>query len=841
MKKILLVLIIALGCNVNLKATVYYLKAGGNMTTLADWGTATNGTGTAPASFIGGHTWNVHNNANLTLNTTFAVSSNAIVNIGDGTNPITFNYTGGVAKMGLTTPPTINFNANSVFVLDQYFSGYSTNKTNFLANSTYSCGAGSDQVPADNYYNLVIGQIVYTAGSATVQGVLTINPGMILDIDVSPFTISGSIANTTGEFLGNNYGSNLILTGTGNMGTLRFVPGTEMLSSLTLNMANSSSFINLSSNLLIDDAAAGSLNLTQGGIKLNGFNLGTSSLTTLSGGSALVYGDPNSVIDIQSSSVSGNLTMDATSNSLKALILNSSGTLGLGTALNILDSVKVSGGTLSSGGFLTLKSTASLKARIANCTGGNISGSVNVETFALGGTTDWSVLGVSGVSGQTMNSWYGQIPMAIEGSATGVTSVGGEYWESVQGWNENDAYGYDTTITVATALTPGKGFWVYLGDGLGSTGDMIWSVTGSPVMGNVNYPVSSGGAQTGFNLVSNPYASPISWAKVLAASPGMFDAVYIYNPDAGQTQYVNGVASHPSTSGAADVIPMGQGFYVQSNGAASLNFTESCKVANNTNSNPLLRSANSVDPNIGAVMHLKVEGGGYSDYAAIRFHSGATTSFDGQFDAHKIYDSPGYVGYPGIWTKRTVIATQTEGVDYGINSLPYAYTQNAVIPVIVRVYSTGQYTISSSDFSNLQANGNTCIILKDKLTNVSHDLTAGDYVCNISDTTYAPRFELTVCANGNVPAGIKTNSAPLSNSVFISKDSKGIFTNLNFNKPTNATISVTNVLGQKIMDSKKVKVTNETVYLDVNTTEQLIFVTVETENEKVTKKFLNFN
>jgi hypothetical protein len=733
----------------------------------------------------------------------------------------------------------------------------------FTNNGTFNAGVGLvnfvGSVPQQisgttntSFYNLLIGQNVNLASNSTdVLNILTINSGSTFNLNAKSLVIYGSIANTAGEIKGDNVAT-LSLNGTGNMGTLRFAPSFEKLAGLNISIGNAGitpGVIALGSNLVIDALNPfTNLNLVNGGINLNGYNLSSSPTTFYYGGpTSIVYGHPNSILDIQSILFGGNLNMDATANSLKALILNSGGILDLGSQLNILDSVKVSNGTLNTNGFLTLKSTANLKARIADCSGGNISGNVTVETFAPGGITDWSVLGVSGILGQTFNEWYGQIPMTIEGSATGVTSAGGLYFESVQGWDEpsND---YDTTITVTSPITLGKGYWVYLGDNLGSTGDLIWSVTGSPFIGNLTYPVD--GALSGFNLVSNPYASPISWAKVLAESNliipgGLDDAIYIYNPDLGlTTSYVTGVSSHPN--GANDVIPMGQGFYVKSNGYSLLQYTEATKVANNTNANPLLRSATIIDPSIGTVLRLKVEGEGYSDYTAIRFHSNASTSFDTKLDAHKLYDSPGYAGFPGTWTKRTVIATQTEGIDYSVNSLPYATIQNAVIPVIVRVYTTGQYTISSSDFANLQADGNACVVLKDKLTNSFHDLTTGDYVFKISDTTQAARFELTICAKESVTTstlttGIKPNSGSLANAVFISKDAKGIFANLNFNKPTNATISVTNVLGQKIIDSKKVRVKNETVYLDVNTSDQLIFVTVETETEKVTKKFLNFN
>ena len=112
-------------------------------------------------------------------------------------------------------------------------------------------------------------------------------------------------------------------------------------------------------------------------------------------------------------------------------------------------------------------------------------------------------------------------------------------------------------------------------------------------------------------------------------------------------------------------------------------------------------------------------------------------------------------------------------------------------------------------------------------------------MCNINDTTFAARFELTVCPFA-LTTEVKNQIVSSSNNIAINKDSKGVFVDFDFKKSTNANIIVTNVLGQRIMDTKKVKVTNDNVYLDLNVSDQLIFVTVETENEKVTKKFLNF-
>lgn len=664
------------------------------------------------------------------------------------------------------------------------------NTATFILNGSNAIIASSSAAGRNLLPNITIN----TSGNLSMSGNISMRSGTWLFSNVGSFTSGSSIANF--------YGTSNITSGT-TASTRGYFDHITVATGAVLNLTGTSQ-----------------VSMT-GDLTHNGTFNSNSSLVILSGSAAQ------------------NITGSSTLTSFNALQIANTGNKSLVHATNVLDSIKISSaGVLVTGGNLTLKSTSSLKGRIASITGGgSISGNVRVETFIPGSVTDWAVLGVSGVNAQTMNNWYGAIPMAIEGSPTGVTSVSGNYFESVQGWKESDAYGYDTTMTISTALTPGKGFWVYTGTGLATTSDITTTVVGTPVTGNVIIGLTNS-AQSGFNLIANPYASPISWAKLRNGNAAVNNAIYIYNADLGlTTSYVNGVST-PAASSANDVIPMGQGFYVQATGATNLTAQESNKIPSNTGSNQLLKSENSSSL-FGDVIRLNVVGGGYTDDAAIRFHSSATSSFDTEWDAHKLYTSPGYVGYPGVWTKRTVIATQSNNEDFSVNSLPPATIQNAVIPVVVRVYTSGQYTISGSDLQNI--NPSACILLKDKVTNIIHDLRTGDYVCNINDTTYAARFELTICAVASTPTSIKSVTKPLNNSVYIGKDARGVFTTLNFDKATNATISVTNILGQKIIDNKKVNVSKETVYLDINSNEQLIFVTVETENEKVTKKFLNYN
>lgn len=557
-----------------------------------------------------------------------------------------------------------------------------------------------------------------------------------------------------------------------------------------------------------------------------------SGLITCSG--SITTNFSNLTIDGASSNNIGTINFTGT-NPLNNLTLNRlTKTMTLGSPLHVLGTVTPSAGTIASAGNLTIRSTSGSKGRIGIVTGA-ITGNVVVQTFAAGGATDWANLGPSGVSGLTVASWEGQIPMSCFSCPNDENSAGG-YFVSIQGWDETQPASAPTAyieMSYSDPLAVGKGYWVYLGLTQGTTTDMTWDVTGPAVQGNQSINLTNSGVSNGdgYNLISNPYACPISWTALRNANGNVDNAIYVYNADLGiTTSFVNGVSSNPG-SGASNIIPMGQAFYVKASAATNLTAQESNKLTSGSH-NQLLKTANT---GIGDVVRLKVVGGGFSDETAIRFHQSATTSFDKEWDAYKLFTSPGYVGFPGLYSQRTTISTQSGNDDYSVNSLPYAQSQNAVIPVLVKVYASGQHTISASDLQNLPANA--CVTLFDKLTNTTHNLKTGDYVCTINDTTSTARFELTVCAD--LTASIANNNNLVKDeSIFINTDANGAYVKLDFDKNTKTKISVTNILGQKVMETKSLTAQKETVYIPLEAKNQLLFVTVETSTNRVTKKII---
>ncbi len=841
MKKIYLVLIVIFSVVISsnsLRALDYYSKSAGLFSTFATWGTNTDGSGISPVNFnLGSNIYHIVNRVTFNHTVNFNLNTSQTVVIGDGTTPINLTISGG----GIISNATVDV-ANSATLTIQKVAACISSFGSLNIGSTVVYNASGVSVLPLNYGNITINQNAALSSQIYVYGNLTINAGTSLDLNGLNLNIDAKVLGT-GQIISTNT-SGIYFTGAqiGNIGTLNFSGATPRVNFIDITFGNTTAYFTLGSDITI---SGGYLGQNSGGIDLNGHSLTVDATSDASFPAVetdgFIRGSASSSLFLNGT-INGNnlLYMDQTSSltrTLKVLGMNSSAAfLTIGNALEITDSLSVPQGNLDLNDFTTLKSTNALKGRVGQIVGGSITGNLKVETFAKGGSTGWTVMGPSGISGLTVSSWDAAgIPMTCTGCTNDPSTAYG--FVSIEGYNEAGSGGAEyIALTSVSPLTEGKGYWTYLGDGFTTTNNISWTTTGAIVTGNVPITVTknAGSANPGSNLVSNPYASPISWAKVLAASSGLNDAIYVYNPDLeATTQYVGGVASPGGTTGITDIIPMGQGFYIDATSNTTVNFTEAAKRPNNTSANPLLKTA-AID--IGTIFRLKVNGfGGEADETVVRFHSTATTNFDGKWDAHKIFQTPGYVGFPGPYSAYTTISTKSLNKDYSINSLPPVQSQsNTIIPVLVKVIATGQYTISPLEIENLPAT--SCVILKDKLLGIIHDLRTGAYICTISDTTSAPRFELTVCSENVAPTGINAISA--TNSVIISQNTDGgAFVKTAFEKDTRSVISAYNVMGQKIMDDKEISGTNNLVFLDLKDTHnQIVIIKVSTEKAQTTKK-----
>jgi hypothetical protein len=803
-------------------AGTYYSKATGNLDLLSTWGDITDGTGTPPANFISNsQVFNVSNRTSATIGAAWAIAgSNTQLHIGDGvTDFVDFTIPAAFA---------LNFSSSSDLIVANG-STLTLNNTVMPAATSVSLSTGSTVVYnqsssvnliAKDHYNLTI------SGGANKSMTSTMVIDNILNLNGSNFIAAPSsvpLLSINGTIIGSGAiqttsSSKVVIGGSGALGTLTFSSTTLPIicGALTLNRTGGS--IVLGSDLKVNGAFTqtnGSLDISGKLLTLNGAITFPSSSTN-----GVILGSATSSISITGTgAITNSLFMDAASKSLYDLTLNrTGGNLTIGSSLNILNSITPTLGTLNLNGMVTLKSTNTKKARVG-IVGGAISGNLTVETFIPGGVAGWNILGPAGVSGLSVSNWDGgsgsatSIAMTCNGCTYDEYAAGG-YFVSIQ----TDVLGTGVTFTELTsgsALTPGFGYWVYVASSLSSAIDITQTTSGGVVSG----PQSSSNG-----LKSNPYPSPISVSN-LQSHNGSLSSVDVYNASGAYTSFNGGLPS--------DVIPMGQGFYANGVGAGSLSFVETDKISGDAS---MLKTSEATTA-IGSVFQLQLTGAYDSDLTYLRFHNTATTNFDRTLDAYKRYSTPGYLGYPGAYTKYTTIATVNSSQDYAINSLPYVTTSSVSIPVVAKVSTTGQYTISPIDISNLALG--VCVTLRDKLLGVNHDLRTGSYICNINDTTSAARFELKICADPSV--GVEEVSQSESSLILINQDGNGAYVNTKFESNTKATISAYNMMGQKIMEDKEVEGKQNTTYLNLNNVHsQVVVIRVTTAKESSVKKlFIN--
>ncbi len=428
---------------------------------------------------------------------------------------------------------------------------------------------------------------------------------------------------------------------------------------------------------------------------------------------------------------------------MRSVSLNrASSTITLGNALEIIGTIDPTAGTIASGSNLTLRGTASDKGRIGIIGAtGFFTGTPRVEVFHTAGATGWVNLASGGVTGQTMNNWNSSF--AITCSTCPETQVGGADFTSV--------YAYDETLGAGTASNPAhyidlgamgglgasinsyNGYWVYLGDGFPTSGAITIPLTGGVNTknsgGNFNLSLTGGvSTENGWNLIANPYPSPILVSQVIA-SAGMSNVdntILVYDP--------NTDANVPYTSaGTNSIIPMGQGFMLRAlNNGVTFAPAETWKTPAVSNVG-VLKSAVPTYYYDDFMLNLTSASVNKQFFSQAYFAFNGTTNFDNGKDAFSLVSAVD----PG--TPR--IISLAGGSEYLKNALP-ALSGTVSIPVKVSTGYAGVYQINPVNLNKLPAGA--CVSLYDIANNVTHNLKNGAYTATISADAPTAQFELRI-------------------------------------------------------------------------------------------------
>src|SRR6218665_1895172 len=428
------------------------------------------------------------------------------------------------------------------------------------------------------------------------------------------------------------------------------------------------------------------------------------------------------------------------------LTLSNSSGASLAAAQSIRGSLRLNSGVLNTNNLLTLAASASGTGRIAPINSlADIINQVTVQQYAVGGSTGWALLGSPITSALAMSDWNDNFIITCatcpNGSMNGLTSIY-SYSEAIAGSYSATAK-YIPITSISNSIDHKKGYWVYLGTSTNTTAPIIFDVSGTvakssclgcstPVTMTVTRTNNTSTFDDGWNLLSNPLPSPISWTQLRNGNSNVDNALYVYNADLGSgsgayASYINGVSS-TTTGGIADVIPICQGFYVHATATTTLQAPESIKVSGNQ---AFLRTASASAKPIARLTMSRSDG--YSDAATFYFEQGGTINFQTDFDAYKLvydYNLP-YIG--------SMAGSELTS----INGLP-ATSTSLKIPVkaMTAAPDSFYFSLEKSDIP-----GNVCINLLDLYTNVTTNLVTSDYRCKLYDTTTTDRFVLSFSSN----------------------------------------------------------------------------------------------
>jgi len=674
--------------------------------------------------------------------------------------------------------------------------------------------------------NHTVGAI--TMGSPLIcTGAFIHNNGSIV-VSNNSLTLSGNITLPAAASNGSLTGaatSSLIINGSGAISNMLFLAQV----SNTTRTFNLFQFSRASQTLTLGNALIANTFIHNSGVlQLNNMLLTLNGAITfpanVSNGS--LAGSLNSSVTIAGGgAITNSLWMNqstAASRSLFDLLMNrGSQTLVLGNSLDIINSIRPAAGTLSAGNFVTLKADATRSGMLGQVTGG-FSGTLTCESYMPGGSTGWTNLGAPGISGVKISDMESQIPMVCPLCPFDEYSLG-SYFVSVQSFDETiSGSGAYVPLSYTSSVPQGSGIWVYFGNGNGTTTAISYSLTGPAITGNFVKALTNTN-NAGDNLIANPYPAPIDWDLVAAdaANSNVSGTVYFFNPDINQTiTYAAGV-SNPSGYITNGVIPRGQGFYVKANVSTNITFRETHKSTANTSANPLLKQSSS--SSVGQLFRLSVAGS-HMDYdeTVIRFHAQATDTFDRLLDAEKQFRSLGGPAQPMMNHQPTTISTRTGMYDFAINSLPSNFDKTIEVPVLVKVRTSGVYTLSALDIERYSENG--CVILEDKQLNRVHDFRKGPYVFEMADTTSLPRFVLRIC--NETLTSIDTESEPKANAMMVYETSPSVL-QIRINNPSQSKhlVSLYTLSGQKIKEDMELTGTELTCELQ-GLSGQILFVQV---------------
>lgn len=677
---------------------VYYATSSTNLNILSSWHTNPGGPGTNPPGFDYNGQQFVVTGTNSFVGGSWSVEGGiSKVIVPDGIALTVNNSFSGRVEVQGTGAVTLN-NAT----IPQFIS--------LAVNSTVQYGSAAFIQP-NNYGNLVLGgsgNKTFFADTTTVNGNLIINGNIALKGapgNATRLQVGGNVTvNGTPQFVADDFGIKLELTGNG---TQTITSNNDLY--LAEIITSGTGTVNVVSattpyNIRLGGEASGGLTLG------NGSKLNVGNNTLLFKKKAVVNaGNENGRIAINEGSIlftsteasASNLYFDPAANSINRfeVDLQGGGSIVVRETARVTDGLKIHNGTLNANGQLMLASTATKTANLEIIeTNGQVAGNLIVQRHMEPEGRIWKYISTP-VAGVTVADWQ-QSGLPVTGDFTGASTGPGlgsspslyYYNETQGGWvaYPSPQPGGNNTAPIQR----GVGYSAFVRK---TDGPTILEVSGNPYQQNVPFTLTGGtGADTGWNLLGNPYASTIVWNNTGWLRSGLSSAVAVRDNPSGQLMIWDASTGIGNLPGGK--IAPGQAFWVQAIAAnPSLTITEQAK---SVEQQEFYREGSNQEYAV-----VKLVRGTLEDPAFILFNT-TSDNYEANADAYKRPNE-------GMFSLSTLTA---DGVQVAINKLNETFCSKTIHLKFENV-TAGQYKLVVENITSLSRIQQ--VVLRDNLLNTT--------------------------------------------------------------------------------------------------------------------------
>ncbi len=472
------------------------------------------------------------------------------------------------------------------------------------------------------------------------------------------------------------------------------------------------------------------------------------------------------------------------------------------------------------GSFIINSTSANTGGRVGIVTPTcSISGNVTVRRFLPAGPSDERTIS-SPVIGANLSEWDANIEISGVGFPDGCAwSSSGCYYSCKIYVGGDFASDYIDVTNPNEPLINGRGYELFLGTDLNNFNGATITSTGT-LRDYQDYKIEYPTVKPGWNIVGNPYASPILFSKIVPSHIGNY--FYIYDAVSGGFQWYDGASNTSSISELGNgLLAIGQGFWVYAGGTADLTFTQDMKTS--SESATFIRKQESDNS---LYIALSQENTTHKNVVSIGFNESSNDGYDEFVDLLTFMPDKQENSYLYINSNQNKLTK-----NYLSSNL-----NNKKIDLSIDVKSDGYYNIDVANYENIL--NYKYITLIDKETNEKIDLRKFPHYSFYATVGDADRF-LLILSNDKISGENLLISEVVTNDLTISQISNMVTISSEKDIIGTSELTIYNILGQDLIFSTtfEIKSGDNSIVVPENL-KGFYLVTLKTSDKVVTKKMM---